>query len=198
MILINDFLKEYSGQLAVLDIVESAKVEIFYKVNYGDFSFPMTTADLKAIWDYYLFECADNLKKAVNVLKVDYDPISNYDRTETNTKTLSNEQTNTSTDTNTIGEKAVTDTVSAFDSSTYSPNSQSTESEHTDTLTKNGSLTNNQTETFTSKVSGNIGVTTSQQMAESEIALRKVQVISDFLKKFANTYFIYIDRRVGE
>lgn len=192
------FLKEYSGQLAILDIVESAKVEIFYKVNYGNFSFPMETTDLKAIWDYYLFECADNLKKSVDVLKVEYNPISNYDRTETNTKTLTNEQTNTSTDTNTIGEKAVTDTVSAFDSSTYSPNSQSTESEHTDTLTKNGSLTNNQTETFTSKVSGNIGVTTSQQMVESEILLRKTQVITDFLQKFARTYFIYIDGRVIE
>ena len=198
MILINDFLKEYSGQLSILDIVDSAKVEIFYKVNYGNFSFPMTSADLKAIWDYYLFESAENLKKSVDVLKSEYNPISNYDRNETNTKTLTNNQTNTSTDTNTIGEKAVTDTVSAFDSSTYSPNSQTTESEHTDTLTKNGSLTNNQTETFTSNVSGNIGVTTSQQMIESEIELRKVQVISDFLKKFASTYFIYIDRRVIE
>ena len=39
---------------------------------------------------------------------------------------------------------------------------------------------------------GNIGVTTSQQMLQSEIELRKYNLISAYIDEFINTYFFYV------
>ena len=43
------------------------------------------------------------------------------------------------------------------------------------------------------RIHGNIGVTTSQQMIESELELRKRNVVTEYLTEFANMYFFIDD-----
>lgn len=52
-------------------------------------------------------------------------------------------------------------------------------------------LTGDKIKTHDFKRSGNIGVTTSQQMIESEIALRKHKILMDFVGEFILTYCCY-------
>lgn len=133
---------------------------------------------------------------------LEYNPIENYDRTETYTRTDvgdrtqkantdnttdmtggyngNNNTTNSGSDTDTI-----TDSVSAFDATGYSPRSQtveghekgttqSDESSRCDHETTTGNVehetgeASSNTQEFTSNIHGNIGVTTSQQMLQSE------------------------------
>lgn len=113
-----------------------------------------------------------------NVYSVEYNPINNYDMTEeetpnlTRTRTISNESDFTvTTDTD-----AQTN-IYAFNSSSETPQGTA---DGNSTVNTKGSKDDNYTEDVTSDTgtrtltrSGNIGVTTSQQMIQSEIELWK-------------------------
>lgn len=86
-------------------------------------------------------------EKMAAALEEKYNPIHNYDRYETYTDNRS-------------GSGSAENTISADNVSTYQPDSKTT-SESTDNITHDAHLY------------GNIGVTTSQMMLESEIELRK-------------------------
>lgn len=156
-----------------------------------------------------------------------YNPIENYSMEEIRTPNLVNETTanttnnNTITDNNTLSNESTNSTkntlssnyndtinndvenkTSAFDNTTYQPNTKTTNNttsnqqntsnsnqessnsqtqtinnNQNQTLSKNESMTttNKGTETLTRK--GNIGVTTTQQMIEQELELRKHNLI---------------------
>lgn len=107
------------------------------------------------------------------------------------------------------------ETVAPFDSATYHNNKQLNNSEtaHTDTAdtetttnttsttTASGTSSQSTTGTVTTEKehdfnrSGNVGVTTSQQMIASELELRKTHIVRDFLTNFARRYF-FIDMNV--
>lgn len=150
-------------------------------------------------------------EKWVNALNLEYNPLENYDRQEDytdtsnkgekttagNTRTLNNEDKET-LNTSTSDEH----TVSAFDSGSYQPsdkneikNTGTDTFNHTGTIKDegNGSLTSNGKEVHTGRIHGNIGVTTSQQMLQSELDIARfnlVQQITDlFLTEF--TLMIY-------
>lgn len=139
--------------------------------------------------------------KLWDLLSLEYDPIKNYDMTETETTEINDVSTGTDTGTKTIvndGESTQTGTVTdagtsttdngifGFNSSTASDsdtadttasntrtdNLQAT-SDNTETETRNlaNSNTTERTDERTLTRSGNIGVTTSQQMMQSEIEL---------------------------
>lgn len=192
MIKIKNFLEDYHGQLAVNTLITSDFTETFFLTLYSDFSWIMDSATLKAVWDMYLIENLENLKRAYNALMVEYNPIENYNRKEKITVNHNNRQTNNTTDTQTIGEKTITDNTSAYNSTTYQPNNQTKEDSYTDTLEKTGTIENVGSDVTINETSGNIGVTTSQQMIESELTLRKTHLFSDFLERFARRYFIYV------
>ena len=147
-----------------------------------------------------------NWEKLAATLEAEYDPISNYDMTETFSETGSNTGTVTDSGSNTgtishsgsftHGERIVTDEtteaetangVYGFNSAEASPSEESTGStDHDATVTHSGSDSTSDTETrnlsngnlrtdnlahtisHTLQRSGNIGVTTSQQMLQSE------------------------------
>lgn len=116
-----------------------------------------------------------------------YNPIENYDRYED----LSREYQDSGTDTTNTGGSSnstvtpnVTNTtttdVSAFDASTYQPRDKTVSGQTGNTQTEDeyGSKTDTlygkkREETETNHVHGNIGVTTNQQMIESEIEMRQ-------------------------
>ena len=58
--------------------------------------------------------------------------------------------------------------------------------------TRTDNLQNTSDTTHELKRSGNIGVTTSQQMIESELQLRKYNVLYNYLRRFAMMYLFYI------
>lgn len=151
----------------------------------------------------------DKWTKLYNTLSFEYDPINNYDMTETETVTGSNSDTrlNTGTtetehtgtqgtsETNTVTGSGSTDnTIFGFNSSTASDDSGS-ETSSTNTGTGSSTRTDNLTDTRTDNLSetnsgshsesrsltrsGNIGVTTSQQMIQSERDLDNYNVFYD-------------------
>ena len=114
--------------------------------------------------------------------QLEYNPIENYSMTENGTDTRTPNLT--TTDTSNIGSQTnsttSTDSVSPYDTQTFTDSNKTTVSENNGAREDSNTRTESGTETTTHefKRSGNIGVTTSQQMIESE---RKV-VNFTFLK----------------
>ena len=105
--------------------------------------------------------------KLAEALFADYNPIENYNMKE-NQSTLLEETTNTE------NEETVTNKYSGFNSDEASEVSKSSTDGSIDTTkTTTGGKTNNELTR-----SGNIGVTTSQQMIESEFNLRKKNLLN--------------------
>lgn len=112
----------------------------------------------------------ENWKKEWDTLFFDYNPISNYDMTETGTDTR--ERDATTHNTGTVGNVA----TQTDESGVYGFNSSSSVASDTGSTSGSNTRTDNLTATtdddetieHTLTRSGNIGVTTSQQMIESE------------------------------
>lgn len=121
--------------------------------------------------------------------QIEYDPIENYNRSEYRTETTEDTMGNTRTlDTNTAttGTNTTEDSVSAENVTTFSPDTKSVQTPDLDvadtgTVTDDGSYDGSLT--IDSNIHGNIGVTTSQQMLEQELALVPkldiIRIISD-------------------
>ena len=109
-------------------------------------------------WDKW----APNFLSWIRAMEKEYNPIENYDRQESWHEDIVDDGSTTldsdTTDTN---------TVSAFDSSSLQPHDK-----NTGTVDNTTTLDNDRDIDHTGRVHGNIGVTTSQQMIESELRLR--------------------------
>ena len=117
--------------------------------------------------------------RALAAMTASYNPIHNYDRNETYTDTESG-----SGGSDTSASNTRTDKTAAFNSSTYENKGQSTESG-----TGESSSTYGRTLSHTARMSGNIGVTTSQQMVNDELDLSDRLdpywiIVRDFKKEF--------------
>lgn len=120
-------------------------------------------------------------EQLVTLATLDYNPIQNYDRTETSSENTSGERSGTSSSESEsagTGERE----VSAFNVSDYSPNDRSA-SAGSASMTGTQEETHRETRTLSSRVSGNIGVTTSQQMIESSIELMGVLDICRYIAR---------------
>lgn len=127
------------------------------------------------IADFYLFKKMvtnffkkknDSYNRLYNALLEKYNPLHNYDRYEDRKeKTQRNKQDKNVLETKTTEE----DTVSADNSNTYQPRNKTVGD-----LKENDTRNVEDLEDYTTEnhLYGNIGVTTSQQMLESEIKLR--------------------------
>ena len=157
-------------------------------------------------------------EKWVAALAIDYSPLENYDRIEDytdtsnkgsktsssgsngNTRTLNNEDKET-LNTSTTDEH----TVSAFDSVSYQPSDKNSISNtgtdtfnHTGTITDagtesaSGSLTENGKTIHEGRIHGNIGVTTSQQMLQSELDIARFNLIQQITDLFLTEFTLMI------
>lgn len=174
-------------------------------------------------------------------LHAEYNPIENTDRYEDSRRTIERDSSNvvektssqttevngeTSGEGTTTGENTRTpnltteETVSAFDSESYQPNSRRSESgseSNNNTETTNTSANSSQTaeqngtenETATGKskdaekttlhAHGNIGITTNQEMINEEIELRKFDIYKSIVLAFENEFTIPVySRRCNE
>lgn len=148
-------------------VIDNAELEIVYpepdflKLIIGQWS----TKELP-IWD-----------RIYKASQLEYNPIENYNRTESWTDTESEE---------TAAENTASSTeqndVSAFNSAAYSPKDKTT-----GIGSNSGTGSRERTASHTGNVSGNIGVTTSQQMLEQELAIAPkldiYQYISESFKR---------------
>ena len=109
----------------------------------------------------------DNFAKLWQGFTAEYNPIENYDRQEDSTETPNITHTLSNS-----GQDASTNEadVQGYNGTDYVPNSRTKSS---GTSSTNGTDTESGTRTYTSRIHGNIGVTTSAQMLEGELAWRK-------------------------
>lgn len=151
-------------------------------------------SEIKSYIDILSKIYSERFTKSVNALLTEYNPIENYNSTETENIEITGENSSTSeisttatgeTTSNTTGE--TTETLSPYDSENFNNNTKNNSSANTtentsssDNSSNTMSGTSSQTNARTLKRSGNIGVTTSQQMIQSEIELRKNDLINDF------------------
>lgn len=167
----------------------------------------ITDSSLKKISGIWFAINKANCERMWNSYKAEYNPIENYSMTEnsentktgTDTYTLSGKETETSTGTQKVeGESSATGNVFGYNSGNNGvpadSSSGETESTRTDDLTHEKSFTNRQNETeynttdsIETTRSGNIGVTTSQQMLQSEIDLWQWNFYKDFLFRAVDT-----------
>lgn len=148
----------------------------------------------------------DSMIRLWGTVGLEYNPIYNYDRTETETETpnITKKSTATSTASSTanndnLSENENEHTVSAFDSADYSPSSKDT-SNAKDTVNSSANSTGNsdstETETGTRKTErrsyGNIGVTTTQRMIESERSISKWSWYQEVSTLFAGALLLGI------
>lgn len=154
---------------------------------YPYYQVPPILKDLIANW---FIEKYSDFEKIYNAYSSDYNPIENYDRREDSKRTLtdsgSDKTTNTLGSTRTVHtentlDTVTTDLISAADADTFQNQSQTEvagtpESTSTDTGSGSDQIQTDygkkNDDVYESRIHGNIGVTTSQQMLESEISLR--------------------------
>lgn len=163
------------------------------------FSDPYTMKEAIGVWSN---KWSWTFSKWIKAINIEYNPLENYDRMETwdesekgsNKGTTKNSNEGKTTDTGSSSGE-MENSVSAFDSSSFSPHDMSVSSNKTDATTSikasnNGSSESeySNTATRTGRAHGNIGVTTSQQMLQSEldIALFNLydQITDIFLREF--------------
>lgn len=153
----------------------------------------------------------DRWLKAINI---EYNPLENYDRIEESTdievnngKNSSN-RTDSRTDnllqkTNIKDSGKVENTVSAFDSNSYSPKDETITDMNNDATTSNtgtqsqtgtinGTTENNINKTHNLHIHGNIGVLTSQQMLQSELDIAMFNLYDKIADIFLQEYVIPI------
>ena len=186
--------------------IHSSDLYLMWVLRYSDFKYISDDVEeIKKYVDILSKIYSDRFTKSVNVLLSDYNPIENYNSTETESMQITEENSSTSeisatsngeTTTSTTGEN--TETLSPYDSENFNNNSQNTSSGITSENSSSSDISSNtmsgtssQTNARTLKRSGNIGVTTSQQMIQSEIELRKNDLINDFFNIVQNYILLH-------
>lgn len=129
----------------------------------------------------------EDWRRVESALSAEYNPIENYDRTETHsdvyTRNLAESGNNVSTETHAEnGKKA------AFNSSDMVDTDSSDGNSSTDG-TMSSEYTGGDNREINIRAHGNIGVTTNQQMIEAEVAMRNNHnlyniILNDFITKF--------------
>lgn len=129
-------------------------------------------------------------ERMAKALDSEYNPIHNFDRNEnyTDTRDLNTNQKETRNLKQTQ-QGSNNENVSAFDSPNFQPKSQNTiNGSNTDSGTVSNDIHDTGTIKHEARLFGNIGVTTTQQMINEELGLRKTDlveiIIGEFIARF--------------
>lgn len=192
-------------------LIDGNFVAEFFEEFFGSFFFFCSSFTLDAKnplvkkFDSYNSIMASNLKSQLDVMKEVYKPLENYDSNEETTSTTGAKEENfkkgANTDTTEVGQGIITTTsdTTTYDSTNFTNVGKDTTNEAArTTTTKLGERSDTRTEKehvdkIVKRIHGNIGVTTSQQMIESELELRKRNVVIEYLTEFATMYFFIDD-----
>lgn len=142
----------------------------------------------KRMSDTWFKKQYENLAHIWDVLHMEYNPIENYDRTETKKRDYADNRENEGSSTGnslSSGESK----ISAYNESTYQPDSSQANSTNSTATSKDkGKTTGNETEN--NRIHGNIGVTTTQQMINQELELRKINIYEMIAELYESEFFI--------
>lgn len=178
--------------------IDGTYVCMNFVTKYNAWYFPVVAAgvpthNLVVLWQNYVKEWKHSIDSMYHALYADYEPLHNYDMIENESVGRKIDKTvTTPAGTTTQSYKSTT-----FDDATLRNVDETTNtSSMTTTVTPantqsipdiSGSFNNGETRKLTR--SGNIGVTTSQQMIESELELRKKSVANWLIEFFVKSYF---------
>ena len=157
-------------------------------------------------WLNYIARNGENLKRAIDAMNAEYNPIDNYNMVEqgadgtkqdahrtTPHGEISVETTPFQTGINSVGDGAqtgkttTTTSYTNVDSETTYDNTMSIK--NNDDLIETGFHKGVQ---HYLKRSGNVGTTQTQTMIENDILLRNHDIIAEFVKRFFDTYCYYV------
>ena len=138
-------------------------------------------------------------------LSINYNPLENYDRMEdwvdntSNNESVQRQESAIGNDySNSSGNGTTTNTVSAYDSTSYQPHDQSVSDSSgvnlSSSLTStdgNTSINTNEAAIHAGRLHGNIGVTTSQQMLQAELDISKWNIYEQITDLFLTEFCIY-------
>lgn len=164
----------------------------------------LSTADFNKLCDVVWMMYNKRWARLWEILNVEFNPIENYSMSDVHTFEHGHIETNSGTDTtNRTGTDTVTHTgdneseVSAFNSSSYQDASKVTQNttdldtrNMADSLVHGHILTNSGVDTERTTRSGNIGITTSQQMAASSLELWKWNYFYDIFRDVDSIFTI--------
>ena len=192
-------------------LIDGNFVAEFFDEFFGSFFFFCSSSTLNAKnplvkkFESYNKLMSSNLKSQLDVMKTAYNPIENYDSNEESTSTIGLKEENfkkgANTDTTEVGPGTITtkSDVTSYESNTFADADKVTTDESARTTTSTMSERSDirtekeHVDKVSKRIHGNIGVTTSQQMIESELELRKRNVTTEYLTEFANMYFFIDD-----
>lgn len=154
--------------------------------------FPLYTNSqmFKTFSDSFFKRKSKVITKLIDTTELEYNPIHNYDRSESVTREYDENGTNTGT-VGSNGSSGSEDKVSAYDSDDYQPRNKRDETLNNEE-TRNLADTRKGKETTTTKTSGNIGVTTTQQMITSEREVVLFDVYKWIAIEFEQNFFICV------
>lgn len=155
-----------------------------FEVLYADPDFFRSAVGIWGKKWYRTFE------KWYQALQVEYDPLNNYDRTETWT-TEKGSTTEASDTTTTSGTTSSTTNKSSYDSSTLTPY-ESISGTSSGSSNGSSSVNGSENEVRSGRAFGNIGVTTSQQMLQSELELQEWNLYQHMIDLFKTELLIPI------
>lgn len=206
---IHTIFDKVSTDLKLFTIFTSAEMFYYFADKFGERDFykyydtenPTSNANMvKQASDYIALYGKSHkyeYDKLVDTLSLEYNPIENYSMTEkgTDTRTPNITQTNKGVNTNTVGvDTSITTGRTTFDKSDSFINDTKTTNTGTNTDTQDINTTvttaGNEKTVHEFTRSGNIGVTTSQQMIESERQLAMFSVVDLFVKAIADIILI--------
>lgn len=124
--------------------------------------------------------------KWYEALQIEYKPLENYDRFEESEDINESSGEDESEGT---GQNSSENKTSAFDSSAYQPDSESKSSIKNN---NKSSTSSNSKNNHTAHLHGNIGVTTSQQMLESELDISKWNIYEQIADLFCDEFTIMV------
>lgn len=122
----------------------------------------------------------------ITALNTEYNPLENYDRNE---EWKDNRESNLTTNTQNTSSGTNENKVSAFNESSYSPESYNIDS-NTTIGTSYGNTSDDST--HTGRTHGNIGVTTSQQMLEAELNVVRFNIYEEISSLFCEEFCVMI------
>lgn len=141
-------------------------------------------------------------QRVETALTAEYNPLHNFDRNEDYTDTNTEKETGTSNSTsntasNANGTNESTESETAFNTENFK---NRTKNAGTDTANSTASATNESNNTVTretkvqhtARLYGNIGVTTSQQMINEELAMRRGDLESYIIDDFKHRFCVMV------
>ena len=176
--------------------------------NSGDlYPYHQTPEYLKSNINYWFARRLFDFERMYEALRTEYSPIENYDRKENITRDYVNGGSDkvsttlgSTTTSSNVGSNDNENKVSAYNETDYTNREKDTQS-YNSTVTNTGSGTDTtqtdyglkRKEVEDIRVHGNIGVTTSQQMIESEMSLRaKYDIYKIISREFEREFLVQI------